>query len=230
MPLQPQPTLSHSQTTITTTKNGSVVEEQETIIPTINVEGIQPTTQRQRAFSFSNLVKRTRRAYSVNSAYPPTIKQHQLPPRPDFLDSLDEHKMKVPSLTPAQRRNSIAAAQRKYEDFEQKIEAAPLFVLVSTYLNYFVLILFGHVRDIMGKLFKRKEYAHLRMSEGYAPLVSDFDSFYTRRMYLRIRDAWNRPTTGVPGSKITILERESKDFNLTFRYDRSRCSRKKDDE
>ncbi|CAO3673917.1 unnamed protein product [Rhizopus microsporus] len=96
------------------------------------------------------------------------------------------------------------------------MEAAPLFVLVSTYLNYFILIIFGHLRDILGKMFKHKKYAHLRATEGYAPLVSDFDSFYTRRMYMRIRDCWNRPMTGVPGRKIKILERESKDFNQTF--------------
>ncbi|CEG83280.1 Putative Serine palmitoyltransferase 2 [Rhizopus microsporus] len=177
-------------------------------IPTIHVEGIQPST-RQRSFSISNLVKRTRRAYSVSSAYPP---QRQplihLPPSSSDLT--------LPDLTPTQRRNSIAASQRKYEDLEQKMEAAPLFVLVSTYLNYFILIIFGHLRDILGKIFKHKKYAHLRATEGYAPLVSDFDSFYTRRMYMRIRDCWNRPMTGVPGRKIKILERESKDFNQTF--------------
>lgn len=148
-------------------------------IPTIHVEGIQPST-RQRSFSISNLVKRTRRAYSVSSAYPP---QRQplihLPPSSSDLT--------LPDLTPTQRRNSIAASQRKYEDLEQKMEAAPLFVLVSTYLNYFILIIFGHLRDILGKMFKHKKYAHLRATEGYAPLVSDFDSFYTRRMYMRIR-------------------------------------------
>jgi serine palmitoyltransferase len=150
-------------------------------IPTIQVEGIQPST-RQRSFSLSNLVKRTRRAYSVSSAYPPSPSQQQL-----ALPSFSSDLSSVIELTPAQRRNSIAAAQRKYEDFEQKIEAAPLFVLVSTYLNYFILIIFGHLRDILGKVFKQKKYAHLRMNEGYAPLVSDFDSFYTRRMYMRIR-------------------------------------------
>ncbi|KAI9283168.1 pyridoxal phosphate-dependent transferase [Sporodiniella umbellata] len=178
---------------------------QQQNIPVIQVEGIQPST-RQRSFSFSNLVKRTRRAYSVSSAYPPAHHQQQL-----ALPSFSSDLSSVIELTPAQRRNSIAAAQRKYEDFEQKIEAAPLFVLVSTYLNYFILIIFGHLRDILGKLFKQKKYAHLRTNEGYAPLVSDFDSFYTRRI-----DCWNRPTTGVPGRKVTILERESKDFNQTF--------------
>ncbi|KAG1171442.1 hypothetical protein G6F70_006888 [Rhizopus microsporus] len=177
-------------------------------IPTIHVEGIQPST-RQRSFSISNLVKRTRRAYSVSSAYP-TQRQPLIHLPPSSSD------LTLPDLTPTQRRNSIAASQRKYEDLEQKMEAAPLFVLVSTYLNYFILIIFGHLRDILGKMFKHKKYAHLRATEGYAPLVSDFDSFYTRRMYMRIRDCWNRPMTGVPGRKIKILERESKDFNQTF--------------
>jgi serine palmitoyltransferase len=130
-----------------------------TNIPTLTVEQVHPSTagtptaSRQRAFSFSNFVLRTRRAYSLSSVNKPEIPHDPI------------EKLKLPSLTPAQRRNSIAAAQRKYEDFEQKIEEAPLFVLVSTYLNYFVLILFGHLRDITGKIFKRKRYAHLRMNE-----------------------------------------------------------------
>ncbi|KAI8370979.1 pyridoxal phosphate-dependent transferase [Blakeslea trispora] len=199
----------------------SIIEEPSEI-PSIHIEGVQPST-RKRAFSFTNLVNRTRRAYSVSSTYPtkppPTLLALPVPKTShDLLTDFDpSHRKPGFDLTPAQRRNSIAAAQRKYEDFEQKIEAAPLMVLVSTYLNYLVLILFGHLRDILGKVFKRKEYAHLRTNEGYAPLVSDFDSFYTRRMYIRIRDCWNRPTTGVPSRTVTILERESKDFNLTFK-------------
>lgn len=110
-----------------------------------------------------------------------------------------------------------SAPKRLYKDFEQKLEAAPLYVLVSTYLNYFVLILFGHLRDFVGKYFKPDQYAHLKTSKGYAPLVSDFDSFYTRRMYIRIRDCWNRPITGVAGRNVNLLERTSQDFNKTFK-------------
>ncbi|KAI9311611.1 pyridoxal phosphate-dependent transferase [Dichotomocladium elegans] len=97
------------------------------------------------------------------------------------------------------------------------MEAAPLFVLVSTYLNWFVLILLGHLSDILSRTFKPKENAHLQAAEGYAPLVSDFDSFYTRRLYMRIRDCWNRPITGVPSRTVRLLERESTDFNKTYR-------------
>lgn len=98
----------------------------------------------------------------------------------------------------------------------EEIEETPLYVLVVTYMDYFLLILLGHIRDFFGKLFCRSAYAHLREQDGYAPLVSDFESFYTRRLYKRIRDCWNRPVTGVPGRTIAVLERESVDRHETF--------------
>ncbi|ORX46768.1 PLP-dependent transferase [Hesseltinella vesiculosa] len=188
--------------------------------------GNSPTTirTRPRTFSLSNLVTKTRRAYSVSSAYPPkNLPNVALPVSRDITwdeylaATASEDNPKVFHLTPAQRRNSVAATARRYEDFEQKIEEAPLLILVSTYVNYLILILFGHLRDILGKIFKRKEYSHLRNHDGYAPLVSDFDSFYTRRLYMRIRDCWNRPITGVPTRITKILDRESSDFNRTFK-------------
>ncbi|KAI9005697.1 pyridoxal phosphate-dependent transferase [Hyaloraphidium curvatum] len=86
-------------------------------------------------------------------------------------------------------------------------DAAPLFVLVTTYLSYLVLILFGHLRDFFGKIFRAGEYAYLKTQNGYAPLSADFENFYTRRMYARIRDVFNRPITGVPGRTVNLLDR-----------------------
>ncbi|KAJ3062064.1 serine palmitoyltransferase component, partial [Quaeritorhiza haematococci] len=97
------------------------------------------------------------------------------------------------------------------------IESAPLFTLVTTYLSYFILILYGHVRDFFGMRLRAYRYAHLKKQKGYAPLNSGFDTFYQRRLYCRIRDVFNRPVTNVAGRKITLLERESDDFNKTFR-------------
>lgn len=131
----------------------------------------QPQQQRSRprTLSISNLVGKARRAYSVSSAYPPKMIHPSLVPaslQPPAESPVDGDVWFRPkNVTPAQRRNSVAAAHRKYEDFEQKMEAAPLLILVSTYLNYFVLILLGHLRDILGKVFKRKEYAHLRINQ-----------------------------------------------------------------
>jgi serine palmitoyltransferase len=49
-----------------------------------------------------------------------------------------------------------------------------------------------------------------------APINSGFDTFYHRRLYMRIRDCFNRPVTNVPGRTIDLLERESHDYNKTF--------------
>jgi hypothetical protein len=46
---------------------------------------------------------------------------------------------------------------------EEEHESAPLYVLVTTYLSYLVLILFGHLRDFFGKIFRAGEYAYLKM-------------------------------------------------------------------
>ncbi|RUS18290.1 serine palmitoyltransferase 2 [Endogone sp. FLAS-F59071] len=57
-------------------------------------------------------------------------------------------------------------------------------------------------------------YAH----QGYAPLNSDFDNFYIRRLKTRISDIFFRPVTGVPGRTVQVLERVSNDYNKTFTF------------
>ncbi|KAF9078494.1 serine palmitoyltransferase 2 [Rhodocollybia butyracea] len=91
----------------------------------------------------------------------------------------------------------------------------PYYVLLSTYISYLILIVLGHVRDFLGKRFYPKSYADLMPSNGYAPLTSDFDSFYTRRLKLRMNECFNQPVTGVAGRTIQILDRYSPDYNHT---------------
>ncbi|KAF7726341.1 serine palmitoyltransferase component [Apophysomyces ossiformis] len=170
---------------------------------------------------------------SINLTAPKSSADHSFSvPPPSFLNDNVSAKPQPVRWTPPRK------PKKKYDDLEHKMEAAPLYVLVCTYLNYFVLILFGHLRDILGKIFKPQAYSHLKMNQaslnfgfrslggltkklhvlqGYAPLVSDFDSFYTRRLYMRIRDCWNRPITGVASRTVQLLDRESHDFNKTFR-------------
>lgn len=95
-------------------------------------------------------------------------------------------------------------------------EQIPLLHLMATYIGYLILSIFGHCRDYIGIRFSRSKYKHLSCIDGYAPLTNDFESFYTRRFYKRLRDCWNRPTTGVPSRTVTVLERESRDYNDTF--------------
>ena len=100
---------------------------------------------------------------------------------------------------------------------EPILDEPPYYYLITTYISYLVLIIFGHVRDFFGKRFRQENYKHLRERDGYAPLNSDFDNFYIRRLQLRINDCFRRPVTGVPGRFITLLDRKSDDFNLSFK-------------
>lgn len=49
-------------------------------------------------------------------------------------------------------------------------------------------------------------------------MFSEYECFYTRNLYTRIRDCFNRPICSVPGAFIKIVERLSDDFNWTFKY------------
>ncbi|KAG6827554.1 hypothetical protein H0H92_011305 [Tricholoma furcatifolium] len=91
----------------------------------------------------------------------------------------------------------------------------PYYILLSTYISYLILIVIGHIRDFVGKRLFPKAYTHLVPQNGYAPLNSDFDSFYTRRLKLRMDECFSQPVTGVAGRTIVLLDRISPDYNHT---------------
>eukprot|EP00128_Syssomonas_multiformis_P012191 Colp12_sorted_trinity150504_noHs@26713 len=110
---------------------------------------------------------------------------------------------------------NVAVAQQ--EEFED----APLVIAIITYLGYACLIVFGHIRDFMRKHGLEKNLApmeNMKNHKGFVPLYSDFDSFYTRNLYRRIRDCWNRPICSVPGGYIDLMDRKSKDYNWSFEH------------
>ncbi|KAJ7093967.1 pyridoxal phosphate-dependent transferase [Mycena belliarum] len=91
----------------------------------------------------------------------------------------------------------------------------PYYIVISTFLSYLILICIGHMRDFLGKYFHPSRYRHLMPSDGYAPLNSDFDSFYTRRLKQRMDECFGQPVTGVAGRTIMLLDRQSSDYNAT---------------
>jgi len=94
----------------------------------------------------------------------------------------------------------------------------------TTYLGYAVLIFVGHIRELCSKIFRRGRYrSHTKNRDfpsnditSYAPLLKSFENFYTRRLYHRIQDCFNRPVASSPGAKINVLERVSFDGNKTM--------------
>jgi len=45
----------------------------------------------------------------------------------------------------------------------------------------------------------------------------DFERFYMRNLYRRVRDCFNRPIASTPGAYFDILDRVSDNFNWTYK-------------
>lgn len=94
----------------------------------------------------------------------------------------------------------------------------PFFTIVTTYFSYFIVIVLGHARDFIGQMLFPNAYKHMFKSNGRPPLFTASGSFYTRRLYSRINDCWNRPIVGTPGRIVRVLIRartKEGDMSLT---------------
>ncbi|XP_028994598.1 serine palmitoyltransferase 2-like [Betta splendens] len=104
--------------------------------------------------------------------------------------------------------------------FVESFEETPMLVAVLTYMGYGILTIFGYFRDYLRHW--RIEKCHIarekETQKDFVPLYQDFENFYTRNLYMRIRDNWNRPICSVPGAKVDLLERVSHDYNWTFQF------------
>lgn len=112
--------------------------------------------------------------------------------------------------------NGISETYKK--DFYESFEATPLLAAIMTYLSYILLSLVGYFRE--GIRYYGLEKSHTQdepKKEGFVPLYQSWESFYTRNLYRRISDCWNRPVATVPGAEIDILERVSPDHGWTYK-------------
>jgi serine palmitoyltransferase len=93
-----------------------------------------------------------------------------------------------------------------------------MWAAIVTYMGYLILNIFGFLRDFL-------RYVGLETKKGgqdpnpgdFVPLYSEYECFYTRNLYTRTRDCFNRPICSVPGAMITLVDRFSDDFNWTFK-------------
>uniref|UniRef100_A0A4W4GV00 serine C-palmitoyltransferase n=1 Tax=Electrophorus electricus TaxID=8005 RepID=A0A4W4GV00_ELEEL len=104
--------------------------------------------------------------------------------------------------------------------FVESFEETPLLVAVLTYMGYGILTLFGYLRDFLRhwKIEKCRVASERDEQKDFVPLYQDFENFYTRNLYMRIRDNWNRPICSVPGAKMDVVERVTHDYNWTFEH------------
>lgn len=148
------------------------------------------------------------------------IASHSSEDNHDYLleDSYADVRDRLEELS-ARDRSRYASSNQKEADHEVKL---PLFAAYTTYLGYAVLILCGHIRDLFAKILGHGRYLRRKTPynsdnlECYAPLLKSWENFYTRRLYHRIQDCFNRPIASNPGATIHVLERVSRDGNKTL--------------
>ncbi|XP_052106800.1 serine palmitoyltransferase 2-like [Mytilus californianus] len=103
------------------------------------------------------------------------------------------------------------------DTFIETFEETPLSTAILTYLGYAVLVVIGHIRDFLRSIGieKIKSCTEPKL-QGYVSLYQSWESFYTRNLYRRIRDCWNRPICSVAGAEMDMLERVSPDNGWNF--------------
>jgi len=104
---------------------------------------------------------------------------------------------------PHQSETKVAYSRGKInEDYHEPV--IPLLTAIQVYFGWGLLLLMGRIRDFFSHLCVKRA----KPPAGYAPIVNDFEDFYTRRAYGRIHDCWNRPICSAPSAYIDIIERE----------------------
>ena len=85
-----------------------------------------------------------------------------------------------PRLLP--ERGASAAMPKKGQEEDE----CPYYILVSTYLGYFMLTCFGHLRDFFGMLFKPSSYSHLKIHNVRSPRIVPFNTVGLRTIDQRL--------------------------------------------
>nr|CAB3266549.1 serine palmitoyltransferase 2 [Phallusia mammillata] len=116
--------------------------------------------------------------------------------------------------------NGQVPHEPKKKKFQETFEPTPLFYAIITYISYAIVTVFGFLRDFLRKYRIEKTHSStdpLDMKD-FVPLYASFESFYTRNIYNRIQDVFNRPICSVPGATIDIAERRFSQSGWKYEY------------
>ncbi|CAH8463705.1 unnamed protein product [Dicrocoelium dendriticum] len=103
--------------------------------------------------------------------------------------------------------------------FEQFGES-PLITAVLTYAGFMLLNLLGRLQDFLRWccILHCPLVNEPKRTRSFVPLYSSYEAFYTRNIYRRVQDCWNRPICSSPGVEITVLHRVTKDNGWTLEF------------
>ncbi|CAI4223200.1 unnamed protein product [Auanema sp. JU1783] len=136
--------------------------------------------------------------------------------------------VKIPPLIPQPKTVVEEVKQAETHDIygdvnkrsPNEFEELSLIRVVTIYIAWLILIASAYLRHFLVVLGieKDKGTKELEKQKDFVPLYSDFDALYIRRMYIRIKDVFERPIATVPGSTVELLDRVTTDSNWTFSF------------
>lgn len=97
---------------------------------------------------------------------------------------------------------------------KESFEQPPFIAACLTYFGFYILMFLGFINQ----LFFVPKVAQEKNREGYPALYDRFSSFYSRYVYRRIRDCWNKPICSVPGAELTLKDRVTNDCGWSFEF------------
>eukprot|EP00672_Neobodo_designis_P021547 CAMPEP_0174851622 /NCGR_PEP_ID=MMETSP1114-20130205/23289_1 /TAXON_ID=312471 /ORGANISM="Neobodo designis, Strain CCAP 1951/1" /LENGTH=197 /DNA_ID=CAMNT_0016086169 /DNA_START=62 /DNA_END=652 /DNA_ORIENTATION=- len=172
-----------------------------------------------------------------NAKLPPPLPE----PAAEDFESACSDELSTPPTAPGTPRNASLAAPGKVPNFAARAsvaadlatkeatkptraakaheapeaEAAPsMGIFIATIIGYITMIGWGLIREGFRAVFVADP--DLQPTEGFAKLATGATDFFSRRVYRRIRDCWNRPINTRAGRVIGVMERKSDPGNRKF--------------
>jgi serine palmitoyltransferase len=102
--------------------------------------------------------------------------------------------------------------------FREQFEETPFYIAILSYFGYIILIVYGHLHDLLRRIKLEKMPALSEpVRQGWVPLYDSFQNFYKRNIFLRAGDTCAKPICSVPGAYFDVMDREFRngDWRLT---------------
>ena len=61
---------------------------------------------------------------------------------------------------------------------QEDLEKPPLLHIITTYLSYLVLIVVGHIRDFVKRIYSPQQFKQFTSQNGYAAIQNGFGSYF----------------------------------------------------
>ncbi|CAJ0934618.1 unnamed protein product, partial [Mesorhabditis belari] len=115
---------------------------------------------------------------------------------------------------------NIETDQKTRERSPNEFEKISYWRVLSVYVCWVILFLFGYFREFLRNFGLEKSYAEaeLEKQKHFPPLFNDIESVYKRNCYMRVRDVFERPIASTPGAKVNLLDRYTEDHNWSFKF------------